>query len=813
MAKQTIFNDPFFDFLKIKFQSVAEPTSVVIGPGVRFTVLADRLIRMECVLVANEKIDQFLDVPSQAFWYRKQAVPSFVTSSNNEEITIETEYLLLKYEINNSGFSPKSLSVLIKSTNETWHYGDHPFYQGGNLGGTFRTLDEVSGSVLPDPGLISKKGWAIVDDSNSLIFDDRGWLQQRQNLGNVDLYFFGYGHDYRSCLRDFHKIAGKVPVIPRWALGNWWSRYWDYSSDELLSLINDFKKNEIPLAVCIVDMDWHITDTGNASGGWTGYTWNRELFPDPPLFIEKIHQHGLKTALNLHPAAGVWPHEEQYREFSENLGKNPESKEPILFDCADPVFIKLYFELLHYPREAEGIDFWWMDWQQGTQSTVSGLDPLWWLNHLHFLNLGRNEQKRSFIFSRWGGLGNHRYPIGFSGDTVINWDVLSFLPGFTSTAANVGYGWWSHDIGGHMGGIEDDELYTRWVQFGCFSPILRLHSTKNPFHERRPWGRTPSAAQAASNAMRLRHTLIPYLYSMAWRNHIEDIPLITPIYYSHPEQTNAYECLQQYWFGSELIAAPFTRPANNETRLSKQTVWLPPGDWFSFFTGEFHQGGRWLSIYGTLEDIPVFAKAGAIVPLAPEVDWGGLHNPEEIHTHIYPGADNRFVLYEDDGESTKYINGERIITEFSLNWDEDYVELTVSSSGDLTQFKPNRMHYFYFHGIKIPERTIGMITGLSFELSTFYDTDLQTLGIGPLKIGFPDELSIKIFGNDLVIKIPRTKLKIKEYLASFRLDSWVKKRIYDLWPKIETGEVDLLQFKELSDAQVNILQELIEGKI
>jgi alpha-glucosidase (family GH31 glycosyl hydrolase) len=216
--------------------------------------------------------------------------------------------------------------------------------------------------------------------------------------------------------------------------------------------MDDFRPRHA-LSVCIVDMDWHVTDTGNQSSGWTGYTWNRALFPDPPAFIAELHRRGLKTALNLHPAEGIHPHEAQYAALARALGLDPEAQEPIPFNIVDPDFTRHYFELLHHPQEADGVDFWWMDWQQGELTGLPGLDPLWWLNHLHFYDLGRDDRKRPFVFSRWGGLGNHRYPIGFSGDTVVSWDSLAFQPRFTATAANVNYGWWSHDIGGHMGGL------------------------------------------------------------------------------------------------------------------------------------------------------------------------------------------------------------------------------------------------------------------------------------------------------------------------------------------------------------------------
>ncbi len=163
----------------------------------------------------------------------------------------------------------------------TWRYGMRP---RGNLGGTARTLDAVAGRTRLEAGLVSRSGWTVVDDSRSLLFDDSGWLTPRKD-SQVDIYFFGYGHAFSDCIRDFTRVAGPVPLIPRYILGNWWSRYWAYTQGELQGLMEDFRRHEVPLSVCIVDMDWHITKTGNESNGWTGYTWNRELFPDPAGFV------------------------------------------------------------------------------------------------------------------------------------------------------------------------------------------------------------------------------------------------------------------------------------------------------------------------------------------------------------------------------------------------------------------------------------------------------------------------------------------------------------------------------------------------
>jgi hypothetical protein len=785
----------------------ADPAAVVRGPHVRFTVLTGRLIRLE-----YSPDGVFEERASQAFWFRRQPVPPFHATQSPEQIEIVTEHLRLRYAPGRRGFTRDSLSIELLTTGAVWRFGDR---DRTNLRGTARTLDGVNGPVRLESGLMSRAGWAIVDDSTSLVFDAEGWLAPRSRPDNQDLYFFGYGRDYLGCLADFCRVAGPQPLIPRWALGNWWSRYWEYTQADLTGLVEEFRAHGAPLAVCVVDMDWHITQTGNASSGWTGYTWNRQLFPDPDGFLRWLHAQGLKITFNLHPAEGVHPHEAQYAAMAQRMGLDPASGEPVAFDIADPAFTRAYFELLHHPLEAAGVDFWWIDWQQGALSKLPGLDPLWWLNHLHYLDLGRDPGRRSFLYSRWGGLGNHRYPIGFSGDTVVSWESLAAQPAFTATAANVGYGWWSHDIGGHMGGIEDAELYTRWVQWGVFSPIFRLHSTKNPFHERRPWGWDGETARITGAAMRLRHALIPYLYTMAWRSATESRPLILPMYYHHGEEDAAYRCPDQYYFGSELIAAPYTAPRDPDTRLARQMLWLPAGAWFDFTSGQHYAGGGWRAFYGGLNDVPVLARAGAIVPLAPEAGWGGVGNPEELTVVVFPGADNRFDLYEDDGETQAYRAGKSALTPFTLAWSGDRAEFTVGpATGDGAQLPPERRHRLLFRGIRRPDALRATLDGVRRQVGFNYDAATETAALDAVALRPGQRLSITLVSRAGPLLAPRDRRleTCRELLRAFRLDTWAKGRISDDLPAILAGHTSLLRHsRDLKDAHLAALQAAIVG--
>jgi len=791
----------------IQASPTANPASIVSGPHVRFTVLTARLFRLE-----YSPSGSFEDRPSQAFWYRQQPVPVFTTTNSGEIIEIDSEYLHLQYHVNDKGFTSNSLSIEVKTNGVVWHFGDS-YRRAHNLMGTARTLDGVNGRVGLGTGLNSRAGWSLVDDSKSLVFNSDDWLEPRNHVDNLDLYFFGYGHDYICAVQDFQKIAGETPLIPRFILGNWWSRFWAYSDIELKALMEDFQAHDVPLSVCIIDMDWHITKTGNASSGWTGYTWNRDLIPDPEGLIDWLHSRGLKTALNLHPSEGVHPHEEQYPKMAEWMGIDPATNEPVPFDISDRRFTEGYFNILHHPYEQMGVDFWWMDWQQGSISRMPGLDPLWWINHLHFLDLSRDGRKRPFIFSRWGGLGNHRYPIGFSGDTVISWESLSNQPAFTSTAANVGYGWWSHDIGGHMGGIEDDELYTRWIQYGVFSPVLRMHCTNNPFHERRPWGRGPAAERAATSALRLRHQLIPYLYSMAWRNHREGIPMITPMYYTHPEEEGAYESIgQEYWFGSELVAAPYITPHDSETGLARQRVWLPEGDWFNFFTGEYNKSNGWQIFYGDLESILIFARAGAIVPLDKNPGASGVDNPASLEVHIYAGASNRFELYEDDGETNDYHVGKYAVTPFIQHWQGTQASFTILPViGDISTIPASREYRLVLHGIENPAIVDLLLNDTHLPIKTTYDASAESFSIEPVTITPKDKftLTIRTVGDTLLSKRDRRKEALHHALLSFKLDTWIKAEIAHDLPDLLTGVKGLVEYDGVSDAQISAITNIL----
>ncbi|WP_456844092.1 TIM-barrel domain-containing protein [Cellulomonas sp. P5_C6] len=618
---------------------VADPGAVVVGPHYRITVLTDGLVRLE-----HSPDGIFEDRASTFALNRSLPVPSFRVRESESHVEVLTDRFHLVYDRGPFSTSGLSVSVLggISSYHSVWRFGsDEP-----GLGGTARTLDLADGAIPLEPGVVSRQGFAVLDDSRSMVFDDDGWVSPRDG-SRTDLYVFAYGLDHREALQAFYAVSGPTPLLPRFALGNWWSRFHRYTADSYSALLDRFDAEGIPFSVAVIDMDWHVTDVDPALGsGWTGYTWNRSLFPDPAKFLASLHERGLRVTLNVHPADGVRTHEDAYPAMAAALGVT--DGDPIAFDVTDRAFLDAYFDVLHRGLEDDGVDFWWLDWQSGPHSRVAGIDPLWMLNHFHFLDSAR-DGRPPLTFSRYAGPGSHRYPVGFSGDTAISWASLAFQPYFTATASNIGYGWWSHDIGGHMFGGKDDELATRWLQLGVFSPILRLHSGANPFTAKEPWTFSREAQEVMTGHLRLRHRLVPYLHTMNHRAAGDGRPLVEPLYHRWPSVPEAYDQPNQFLFGTSLLVAPLTTPADTRTRLASVRAWLPAGPWVDVFTGLVYDGGRELLLHRDLSTIPVLAPAGALVPLdGAAVPGNDPVNPSSLEVLVVVGADGSFTLVEDD---------------------------------------------------------------------------------------------------------------------------------------------------------------------
>ncbi len=773
-------------------------TNLVVGARYRFTVLTPSLIRME-----YSENGVFEDRASQSVFFRDFPEVSYTKTLADGVLTVETEELVLTYR-ENAPFSAETLSLRLKNAPATaWNFGDD--YE--DLGGTYKTLDMSNGAVPLGHGVCSRNGFSVMDDSTTMLLNDEGWVEVR-TPNTVDCYFWGYGFRYREAVADLYRLTGIPPMLPAYALGNWWSRYHAYTQEEYQDLVLRFEREEVPFSVGVVDMDWHIVNIPdeykNGEGwefesGWTGYTWNEDLFPDYKAFLKFLHEHNLKVSLNLHPAQGVACHEAMYEELATACGIDPKTRERVKLDILSPEFMAKYFDIIHHPYEEDGVDFWWMDWQQGKrywwihEPNVDGkmkderevLEPLWMLNHLHIADIQRNG-KRPMFFSRFSGVGSQRYPVGFSGDTYSTWDALDFQPEFTATASNVGYSWWSHDIGGHMGGYTDEDLQIRWLQLGVFSPINRLHSSPNEYLRKEPWCYSEKTEKIVKDALRLRHRLFPYVYTMNYRNHAQLRPLVEPMYYSYPMNSAAYEMKNQFMFGSELMVAPITSPTNPVTQMGSTKVWFPKGEWFDFFSGMRYisKSGKTLSVHRASDSYPVFAKAGAIVPMQNSYL---LEAGADLELVVFPGGDNSFTLYEDGGDGSEYKNGAYVTTELSLNWKSK--TFTVSpANGDTSLLPATRKVSVVFRGVKNVEVTANK-NGTAVKTDAEYDEKTKSLKV-TFTVAPADTVAVTLVGADVIADNGDVTERCIPILRRARADIGLKQKVTQV---IENKEMKMWQ--------------------
>lgn len=749
-------------------QALAE--NCIIGPHYRITLLTDKLVRFE-----YNAQNKFEDRPTQIVMNRDFPAVSYTVEHTADGLVVRTDRLRIVYD--EKPFSPNGLSVALvgyeNAHTGNWYYGDTVH----DLKGTVRTLDAVDGdNVELGHGLISTEGYAVLDDSTSLVLQDDGWVESRS--GGEDFYFFGYGRDYLEAIQDFYHLSGHAPMLPRYALGNWWSRFYPYTEETYLSLMERFHNENLPFSVAVIDMDWHIVDVDPKYGnGWTGFTWNKKLFPKPERFLSELHRRGMKVTLNVHPADGIRAYEDAYTKIAKDMGVDLESGHAVEFDPADPKFLQNYYADVLRPLEDEGVDFWWVDWQQGTHTRIAGLDPLWMLNHYGFLDNGQGG-KRPMAFSRYGGPGSHRYPVGFSGDTIVTWDSLRFQPYFTATSSNIGYCWWSHDIGGHMRGIKDDEMMARWTQYGIFSPIMRLHSVYSEFCGKEPWRYKKETEKVMGDALRFRHKMLPYLYTMNHRCYAEGIPLVLPLYYIEQNRAESYEHPNEYYFGSDLLVLPVTSPRLSGLNVAKEKLYLPDGVWYDIFTKRVYRGNRELDIYRPLDKIPVFAKAGTILPLTDEIDPATIsQNPKQLHVCVYLGADGTFTLYEDDNETTAYETQPGVRTTMQLCGES----FTIHAAQGQTELLPSvRQYTLEFNGCAdLSDKVTVRVDGKAIPFTAAYEPVGHVFTVTVSDIPVTENLLVSL-GSDAVCISNDVQSEIFAFLDQAEIQFIWKDQIFNL---------------------------------
>ena len=673
----------------------------VVDGNARFEVITPSLIRMEYAADGR-----FEDRRSQTTAGRTRTAPRFRTSVRGSQRVITTSRLRLRWQ---RGMPFNGETVRVRGLGrDRALYAPAPGPNPAPLGGWRRSLDLVSGPVPLHEGMLSREGWYLLDDSATALMTGGGFEPRPARDGDYqDLYLFVYGEDYVQGLRDLRVLTGSAPLLPRKAFGVWFSRWWPYGEQDWRAIVERFRQERVPVDTLSLDTDFkRVHDAGGAAiasaavgapGGnysWNGWDWNRSLFPDPARFFRWARDQGIEVGLNLHPS--ISSSDPQFAATQQRAGgglqEDPGCRvtqaDPnglcMVFDWTDPKQLDAYFGL-HESFERDfgaGAGFWWLDWCcDGSRADAPGLTPDTWINQKYF-ERQRARGSRWPSFQRMGGsfqagfaerVGNgafaeHRYTLQFTGDTCASWPLVGFAAQFTAAAASIGMPYVSHDIGTFHGvtpgGVCEkntsplttprasrvpEDMYVRWVQLGTFQPLLRLHSHHGL---RLPWEYPGRPGEIAAEFLRLREALGPHLYALAREAVDTGVPMVRPLYLHWPREREAYEHPSQFLLGRDLLVAPVAQPGDG----AQVDMWFPPGVWVDWFTGERHRGPARKTLSVPLERLPVFARAGGLIPMQREVATTPAAPPASLVLAAHAG-NGRTTLYDDAGDGLDYLRG------------------------------------------------------------------------------------------------------------------------------------------------------------
>ncbi len=748
---------------------VSMPEAIIRGERFRFTILTERLVRLE-----YSPTGQFNDLKTELVSNRRFSVPKYTKKEDSNYLEIETDYFNLSYlknsEFNSGAVAPdKNLRINVKGNGQKWHYG---CAEAKNYFGNDMSIEIPHGEANENKGLFSLDGFVSLDDTNNLRIDANGGLVAPIK-GNIDVYVFVYNKDFGMCVQDYFKLTGTPALIPRYALGNWWSRDKAYTTENIIALLDKFEKKDIPISVVLLDKDWHIRKDKDGKPVTSGFTFNKELIPDPTGLINNIHERGIKLGVSIDLKDGFHSHDEHYAEVANFLGKNTPN---IPIDVLNPAELDAFLKFGLNPLEAMGIDFFWND-----SRNLTDRYRLWATNYYMFRNLARNPEKRGMILARNSLMVPHKFPVLYAGESKVGWENFQSSSFFNLNASNIGACWWSHDIGGYEDGIEDPELYIRSVQLGVFSPILRFHSSGGQYYKREPWKWDSRTSGIVAKYLKLRHQLTPYLYTEAYKYFKTGSMIFQPLYYYIPAVYDDSRYKNEYFFGSELLIAPILTKKNEVMNRTIHKFKLPEGMWYEFTTGKKYIGNRdYVSFYKE-DDYPIFARKGSIIPLSIKSNINNTSNPTDIEIHVFPGQNNTYRMYEDDGVSLKYKDGFYLITEIDYNYMPNNYTLILRSVEGKSGIAPDKRNYkIRFRNTKYAEDVVAYFDTAKIEIANKYIDDNDFI-VELNDVSTVGQLTINCKGKDIEIDAVRViNEDLDIILSDLQIETKLKEKIAEI---------------------------------
>ena len=541
------------------------------------------------------------------------------------------------------------------------------------------------------PLLLSTNGYGIFWNNTSRSrFNNRFQhsLYISSEVADVIDYYFLYGPGFDRIVAGYRELTGSTPLFGKWAYGFWQCKNRYKSQDELLGVAHKYRELHIPADNIVQDWFW-----------WTRkgeHVFNKN-YPDPKGMVDDLHRS------NFHLMISVWPFFEPGSTEYDEMDRHGwfvdrtrvggfHANGMAVYDASSPEARAYYWGLMDKALFKIGVDAWWLDTTEpetegreaniqlghklsiGSGDRYVNLFPLMTTRAVYEGQRAASDQKRVFILSRSMFAGNQRYSASaWSGD--VNSNFLNYkrqIPAGLNFALS-GIPYWTTDIGGFTSGDPTDpayrELFVRWFQYGAFCPIFRVHGTRTN-DQNELWSYGPEAQAILTKFDRLRYELLPYIYSLAWKVTSDNYTLMRPLVMDFASDDRVRDIGDQFLFGPAILVNPVTEPGVPTRRL-----YLPKARWYDFWTGSTVEGGKTVDAPSPLERIPLYVRAGSILPIGPDIEFSTQKPADPIELRVYRGADAAFTLYEDENDNYNYEKG--AYATIPLQWDDAKQTLTI----------------------------------------------------------------------------------------------------------------------------------------
>jgi alpha-D-xyloside xylohydrolase len=542
------------------------------------------------------------------------------------------------------------------------------------------------------PMLLSNKGYGIFWNNGSRSRFNNRFLSAfylSSEVADVVDYYFIYGPEFDTIVAGYRDLTGAPPLFGKWAYGFWQCKNRYKTQAELLDVARKYRELHIPADNIVQDWFWWYT-MGEP-------VFDKARYPDPKGMVDELHNEHFHLMISFWPyfRPGTKTYDDMdkggfFIDKTKVAGFHPEGQ--ALYDPFNPEARKYYWNLMDQALFKIGADAWWLDTTEpetegrennilvtnktamGSGARYANLFPLMTTTAVYEGQRGASNDKRVFILSRSAFAGSQRNAAAvWSGDINSDWVFLrkQIPAGLNYSLSGLPY--WTTDIGGFVSGNPDDpsyrELFIRWFQFGTFNPILRVHGTRSN-DQNELWSYGADAQKVLVNFDRLRYRMLPYIYSLAWKTTHENYTPMRALVMDFRSDVRAANIGDQFMFGPALLVNPVTEPAATSRHL-----YLPAAKWFDFWTGASSDGGRAIDAPTTLDRLPLYVRAGSIVPLGPDEEWASEKAADPIELRVYRGANADFTLYEDEGDNYNYEKG--AYATIPIHWDEASHMLTI----------------------------------------------------------------------------------------------------------------------------------------